>query len=210
MKTTVTSFDAQILFIVVTETLSQKHLYDGFIFWKEKDDDNEKSRVRRHLNGRIYKSTPDRPPRFDVIPFFPAITTITVQPLKSLSSYLWSWESLKVGQQWILQTLTFSLSVLNFNTEAIGWQADVESEFGDVVMTMQPKLAEAAKVGTSSHYLRGGADQARAIFCWGGWKKYCAASSARCWCGGSSWWPSTDVDCCCCPPPPPASPTPTC
>ena len=41
MKTTVTSFDAQILFIVVTETLSQKHLYDGFIFWKEKDDDNE-------------------------------------------------------------------------------------------------------------------------------------------------------------------------
>ena len=31
MKTTVTSFDAQILFIV-TETLSQKHLYDGFKF----------------------------------------------------------------------------------------------------------------------------------------------------------------------------------
>ena len=40
-------------------------------------------------------------------------------------------------------------------------------------MTMQPKLADAAKVGTSSHYLRGGADQARAIFCWV--KKYCAA-----------------------------------
>ena len=39
MKTTVTSFDAQILFIV-TETLSQKHLYDGFIFWKEKQDKN--------------------------------------------------------------------------------------------------------------------------------------------------------------------------
>ena len=152
---------------------------------------------------------PTAPPRFDVIPFFPAITTITVQPLKSLSSYLWSWESLKVGQQWILQTLTFLLSVLNFNTEAIGWQADVESEFGDVVMTMQPKLADAAKVGTSSHYLRGGADQARAIFCWGGWKKYCAASSARCWCGGRC-WSSTDVDCCCRAPPPPASPTPTC
>ena len=73
MKTTVTSFDAQILFIV-TETLSQKHLYDGFIFWKRE------RWSRRHLNGRVYKSTPDRPPRLDVIRFFAAITTIIVQP----------------------------------------------------------------------------------------------------------------------------------
>ena len=119
---------------------------------------------RRHLNGRVYKSTPDCPPRLDVIRFFAAITTIIVQPACLF---------LLGNKRKFFQTLTFYLACWTLTQRLSVDEQMLKVSWGccDDPPTMQQLAYAAPKVGTSSNYLRGAsaaADQARAIFCWAG------------------------------------------
>ena len=132
---------------------------------------------RQHLNGRVYKSTPDCPPRLDVIRFFAAITTIIVQPACLF---------LLGNKRKFFQTLTFYLACWTLTQRLSVDEQMLKVSWGccDDPPTMQQLAYAAPKVGTSSNYLRGAsaANQARVIFCWAGEEIVCRQFWQICWC----------------------------